>query len=94
VRKRDGQCQPALVGGVDHAVLRTGFVDGSFAAHVYVKNPVDNIDGADERAGPGANALSSEGGRGTRCPRMQPCCSRVVVRACSQNETTTEVKKE
>jgi hypothetical protein len=42
--------------------------------------------------GPGAKALSSEGGRGTRCPRMQPCCS-TVVRACSQNGTTAEVKK-
>jgi hypothetical protein len=52
VRKRDGQRQPVLVGGLEDAVLRTGFVDGSFAAHMRVKNLVGNIDGAEKRAGP------------------------------------------
>jgi hypothetical protein len=52
VRKRDGQRQTVLAGGLEDAVLRTGFVDGSFAAHVYVKNPVGRVDGADKRAGP------------------------------------------
>ena len=39
-----------------------------------------------------AKALNSEGGRGTRCPRMQPFCSKGV-RACSQNGTTAEREK-
>jgi hypothetical protein len=52
VRRRDGQRQPVLVGGLEDAVLCIGFVDGSFAAHVCVKNPVGRVDGADERTGP------------------------------------------
>jgi hypothetical protein len=52
MRKWDTQRQPGLVGGLGDAVLRTGFVDGSFAAHVCVKNPVGRVDGADKRAGP------------------------------------------
>ena len=37
---------------MEDAVLPTGFVDGSFAAHVCVNNPVGRVDGADERTGP------------------------------------------